>query len=165
MALEENFDFNKTTLAPPFTKVVMYEKTGQQKSWDSHGVKIWYLVPDTEHYIFYTVYVQKTKAEHIAYAVEFPTEHHKMPVISNQKSETNTALDLIESIANQSPTATFAFTGLPDYKLSVIWQIYSNINIGIQGSVFVPKCWGQNSENNTGNPQQGDNTNEGGGQT
>ena len=32
VALEGNFDFNKTPLVPPVTKVVMHKKSGQQKS-------------------------------------------------------------------------------------------------------------------------------------
>ena len=33
-----NFDFNKTPLAPPGTKVVVHEKPRQRASWDFHGV-------------------------------------------------------------------------------------------------------------------------------
>jgi hypothetical protein len=38
------FDFNKTTLAPPGTHVVVHEKTTQRGScWDTRGIDGWYL--------------------------------------------------------------------------------------------------------------------------
>ena len=41
--LEGVFDFNKTPLAQPGTKVVLHEKPSKQLSWDPHGNEVWYL--------------------------------------------------------------------------------------------------------------------------
>ena len=40
-----NFDFNKTPLAPPGTKVLIHKKTKVCGSWDYHGVEGWYVGP------------------------------------------------------------------------------------------------------------------------
>ena len=117
-SLEGDFGFNRTSLAPPVTKVIIHEKTGKQKLWDPHGVEGWYLVPTMEHYRFHILYVNKTRSEHIADTVEFPPEHNKIPGLSNQEAETNAVLDLIEFITNQSPTAPFA--SIWDRKLQAI---------------------------------------------
>ena len=45
-----NFDFNKTPLAPPGTKVLIHKKSGIRGSWDYHGVEGWYIGPSLEHY-------------------------------------------------------------------------------------------------------------------
>ena len=60
MTLEGNFDFNRMALTPPDTKFIIHEKQGQQKTWDPHGVKVWHMGPDMEHYRRYTVYINKT---------------------------------------------------------------------------------------------------------
>ena len=74
-----------------------------------------------EHYRCHTVYVDKTISEHIADTVEFPPEHNKIPGVSNQESATNAALDLIEYIPYQAPTAPFASIG--DSKLQSISKL------------------------------------------
>jgi hypothetical protein len=48
--LEGTFDYNKTPLAPPGTKVIIHEKPQQRKTWDPHGTEGWYLGPAMEHY-------------------------------------------------------------------------------------------------------------------
>ena len=43
--LEGVFDFNKTPLSEPGTKVVLHEKPSKRLSWDPHGTDGWYLGP------------------------------------------------------------------------------------------------------------------------
>lgn len=44
------FDFNKTPLAPPGTKVLMHDKANNRASWAYHGTDGWYVGPSMEHY-------------------------------------------------------------------------------------------------------------------
>jgi len=60
--LHGNFDFNRTPLAPPGTKVVIHVKPDKRKSWDPHGNTGWYTGPAMEHYRCYNIYVPKTRA-------------------------------------------------------------------------------------------------------
>jgi hypothetical protein len=69
--LEGTFDYNKTPLAPPGMKVIIYEKLLQQKTWDPHGTNGWYLSPTMEHYCCNQAFTNKTKAGHITDTVEF----------------------------------------------------------------------------------------------
>merc|ERR1711884_545352 len=39
------FDFNKTPLAPPGTKLVIHKKPANRKSWDFHGEDGYYIGP------------------------------------------------------------------------------------------------------------------------
>ena len=71
MALEGAFDYNKTLLASPGTKVVMHEKQYKRASWEAHGVNGWYIGPAVEHYRCYKVYVNNTPAERNADTVDF----------------------------------------------------------------------------------------------
>jgi hypothetical protein len=47
--LNGNFDFNKTPLAPPGTKVIVHLKPDQQASCAYHGEEGWYVGPSMEH--------------------------------------------------------------------------------------------------------------------
>ena len=64
-----------------------------------------------EHYIYHTVYVNKNIAKRTADTVQFPPDINKMPGISNQQAETNSALYLIEAITYPEPTAPFESIG------------------------------------------------------
>jgi hypothetical protein len=45
-----SFDFNRTPLAPPGTKVLTHEKPDVRETWAPHAVKGWYLGPAHRHY-------------------------------------------------------------------------------------------------------------------
>ena len=70
--LEGTFDFNKTPMVPPGTKVIIHEKPLQRHSWDPHGrVEGWYLRLAMEHYRCYSVFTIPTQAERNLDTVEF----------------------------------------------------------------------------------------------
>jgi hypothetical protein len=48
--LNGHFDFNRTPLAPPGTRIIAHEKPNQRASWDPHGVDGYYLGPALDHY-------------------------------------------------------------------------------------------------------------------
>jgi hypothetical protein len=109
--LEGNFDFNKTPMAPPGTKVILHEKPQQRKSWDPHGAEGWYLGPALEHYRCYRVFVNKTKPEQVSDAVEFFPQHTVIPY----QTPTNVAIQatktLIEVLSKPAPSTPIAHIG------------------------------------------------------
>ena len=44
------YDFNRETLAPPGTKVIIHQRPSVQKSWGYHGKGGWYVGPVKHHY-------------------------------------------------------------------------------------------------------------------
>ena len=42
-------DFNRTPLAPPGTKVLIFEISTDRHTWDPHGIDSWYLGPALEN--------------------------------------------------------------------------------------------------------------------
>ena len=60
------FDFNKTPIAPPGTRVLVHEKPTLRGSWDPHGVDAWYLGPAMESYRCYRTWIWKTQSERIS---------------------------------------------------------------------------------------------------
>ena len=45
------FNYNRTPLAPPVTRVVVHEAPGNRHTWDPNGVNGWYLGPARNHYL------------------------------------------------------------------------------------------------------------------
>jgi hypothetical protein len=101
------FDFNRTPLAPPGTRVLIHEKPAVRASWAPHGVPGWYLGPATNHYRCYRVYVSATHAERISDTVEFLPVHVPMPQTSSADRATYAALDLIQALQHPAPAAPF----------------------------------------------------------
>ena len=66
-----NFDYNRTPLAPPGTKVVLHEKPSQRGTWAPHGLDGWYVGPAMDHYRCYQVYVPTTRALRIVDTIEY----------------------------------------------------------------------------------------------
>ena len=44
------YDFNKSPMAPPGTRVIVHDKHGNCTSWGHHGTKGWYIGPSLDDY-------------------------------------------------------------------------------------------------------------------
>jgi hypothetical protein len=76
--LNRHFDFNRTPMVHPGTRVIAHEKRDQQASWDPHGVDGYYLGPALDHYRCYQVHITK-KGTRIVDTVEFLPSKTAMP--------------------------------------------------------------------------------------
>jgi hypothetical protein len=105
------FDYNKTPLAPPGTKVIMHEKPDHRGSWSPHGLNGWYIGPAMEHYRSHRVYCSTTGHERISDTVDFFPKHYKVPGLSSDDVATMAALDLTHALRNPAPTTPFKQPG------------------------------------------------------
>jgi hypothetical protein len=105
------FDYNKTPLAPPGTKVIIHEKTDHRGSWSSHGLNGWYVGPAMEHYRTHRVYCSTTGHERISDTVEYFPKHGKVPGILSADAATIAALDLTNDLKNPVPITPFKQPG------------------------------------------------------
>jgi hypothetical protein len=94
------FDYSKTPLAPPGTKVIIHEKPDHRGSWSPHGLNGWYVGPAMEHYRAHQVYFSTTGHERISDTVEFFPKHYKVPGLSSDDAAT------IAALASQMPHRT-----------------------------------------------------------
>ena len=89
------FDFNKTPLGPPGTRVFVHELPNARGTWSPHAVLGCYTGPALEHYRCYKVWIHETASERIANTlVWFPTRV-PLPQTSSADAATNAAQDLI----------------------------------------------------------------------
>ena len=68
--INREFDFSKTPLAPPSTKVLIHERPVQRKTWAPHGIKGFYVGGVPYHYWCYKVYATKSRYERIALSIK-----------------------------------------------------------------------------------------------
>jgi hypothetical protein len=99
------FDFDRTTLAPSGTKVLIHEKPSARGTWAPHAVEGWYLGPYQRHYRCYRVWAWATTSERIVDTLAwFPTT-----VIMPRHSSTDVAIaaahDLAQAMLSPSPSS------------------------------------------------------------
>ena len=58
--LHSAFDFNRTPLALPGTKIIIPDKPAIRGSWATRGYEGWYIEPALNHYCCHTVYANHT---------------------------------------------------------------------------------------------------------
>jgi hypothetical protein len=109
--LNGHFDFNKTPLAPPDTRIISHEKPDQRASWDPRGVGGYYLGPALDHYRCYKVHITKTKGTRIVDTVEFSPAKLAMPSTSSKDLASIASLELSNVLQNPAPEAPFSHIG------------------------------------------------------
>jgi hypothetical protein len=90
-----SFDFNRTPLAPPGTRVLIHEPSTVRETWAPHAVEGWYLGPAPLHYWCYTIWADATSAERIANTLSWFPSQVDMPATSSLKLATAAAQDLV----------------------------------------------------------------------
>ena len=111
MALEGAFNYNKTPLAPPGTKVMIHENPDKRASWAAYGVDGWYLGPALEQYRCYQVYVNNTRAERNVDTVKFSPQHTKVPSIAANDAATTAAQELVAALSDPKPNIEWEKVG------------------------------------------------------
>ena len=89
------FDYNRTPLAPPGTKLLLHLKPSVRESYAPHAVRGWYLGPAMDHYRCYRVWNVDTCTERIVDTVVWFPLKVTMPVTSPQAEIVSAAQDLV----------------------------------------------------------------------
>ena len=98
--LEGTFDFNRTPLAPPDTRVIVHEKPTQWRTWAPHGIDGWYIGPALDHYQCYRVWIPSTHAERIADTIQFFPTILRTPTLSHRDATLQAARELTHALQN-----------------------------------------------------------------
>ena len=122
------FDFTRTPLAPPGTRVLGYVDAGKHKSWSSHGRHGWYIAPAMEAYQCYKVYTTDTRAVITCNQVEwFPTKV-TMPSPSTEDIIIAKLNDIAHALRNPTkPAPVLSNDVTTSEKLKSILKLLQNI--------------------------------------
>lgn len=91
------FDYNRTPIGPPGTRVLVHEKSQQRGTWPPHGEDAWYIGPAFEHYRCYKVWAWETRRNRETDTLSWFPHHITMP--------TPTAIDRIAASLHDLETA------------------------------------------------------------
>ena len=108
--LEGTFDFTRTPLAPPGTRVIIHEKATTRQIWDPHGTDGWYLGPALHHYQCYRVWVPRTHAGRIVDTISFFPKAVPLPELTHKDAAMQAAHELIHALQQpcfRGPLAQF----------------------------------------------------------
>ena len=98
-ALEGEFDYNSTPLAPLGSKVIAFKPPGVRQTWAPHGTLAWTIGPASNHYRCISVYVPKTNATITADTFQWSIDNtFRLPSITNEEQLTLAAHNLAEAL-------------------------------------------------------------------
>jgi hypothetical protein len=101
------YDFNRSPMAPPGTRIIAHETPGRRRTWAPHGQDGWYVGPSLEYYRCYTVYISKTRSNRIMETVEFFPQKIILPFPSSHDLATQAAADLTHALLHPQPAGPF----------------------------------------------------------
>ena len=119
--LEGTFEFNRTPLAPPGTRVIIHEKPTQRRTWAPHGIDGWYIGPALDHYQCYRVWIPSTHAERIADTIQFFPTILRTPTLSHRDATLQAARELTHALQNLNNTNPLS--QLSDDQLRALHQL------------------------------------------
>ena len=96
--LEGTFDFTRTPLAPPGTRVIIHEKPTIRQTWAPHGTDGWYVGPALHHYQCYRIWVPPTHAERIVDTISFFPKTVPIPDLTHKDAAIQTARELTHAL-------------------------------------------------------------------
>ena len=77
-AMEWEFHFNATLIAPPGSEMLMHKNPNQRKIFGFNAKKAWYIAQCFQHYRTFKGIMASTGAERISYTVQF--KHHAIKI-------------------------------------------------------------------------------------
>ena len=101
-----NFDYNKTPIVPPGTRVLAHTKVSVRKTWEENGEEGWYVGPSMEHYRCIKVFFPKSRAERNVDTVTFFPSKLSFPEIKTDDFLKQAAEDIIHILTNPTATTT-----------------------------------------------------------
>ena len=90
------FEFNRTPLAPPGTRVVVHLKKGQKQTWELNGEVAWYIGPSMKHYRCVQCFYPRTNFVRDTNTVKFLPHNLPFPEVTLEDFLRHTASDILD---------------------------------------------------------------------
>ena len=102
------FDYNKTPIVPPGTKIVAHLKPDTRSSWAANGEEGWTIGPALDHYRCLNCYFPQSKSQRNVDTVTFFPKTIKFPKIAIDDFLKQAAMDIIAILADPPSTTTLS---------------------------------------------------------
>ena len=128
-----NFDFNKTPLAPPGTKVAVHIKPEKRTSWGYHVELGYYIGPAMEHYRCFKCYIPKTGGIRVADTVKFLPHDKPFPQVTPEDQLFQALSDILQIIQKTDHSLPFLHFG--DNAKNAIVQLATVLDNNTQNNL------------------------------
>jgi hypothetical protein len=109
--LDGQYEYNRSPMAPPGTRIIAHETPNRRRTWATHGQDGWYIGRALEHNNWYTVYITKTKSNRVVETVGFFSTKVQLPFQSTRDLATEADKQLTYALTNPQPAGPFAQVG------------------------------------------------------
>ena len=92
------FDFNRTPLAPPGAKALIFEAASRRAAWGPRAVDGWYLGPAMNHYRALIFFIESTRGVRISSNFRLHPTHCKVPTISEEDKTILAAANILNYV-------------------------------------------------------------------
>ena len=131
------FDYNRTPIAPPGTRVIVHENAAQRGTYGPRGTDGWYLGPAMDHYRCYRCYISATGGERTPETVEFFPQKTEVPNLSSREVIHSSALDLISAIKQPHPSTPLQVGNQTLRALEQLSEIFKETS-AVRGEIIAP---------------------------
>ena len=103
-----SFDFNRTPLGPPGTRVLVHDKPKNRKTWDPHALDGWYVGPALDSYRCFTVWIWETHALRVCDTIQWFPSKVSMPTLSSTNIILASLQDIVTALQHPCPGSPLA---------------------------------------------------------
>ena len=96
--MNEDYDFNKTPLAPPGTKAIVNEDPNNRGPWSPHGKIVWYVGPARGNYRCYKVLLPAYQESTHQETCSFLSTHY---IVSGTRRRNTTNTHITDSLCGK----------------------------------------------------------------
>ena len=144
------YDFNKSPMAPPWTRVIVHKKTGNRTSWVQYGTKGWYIGPSLDHYRCIQCYMPPTVIIWITDTLQYIPRSFYLPKTTTEDYLQQAIGDIIEIMKDPSKTLPFlSYGGATKNAINQIFHIWQRSTSQTRLQIFplppmLPKSQNEN---------------------
>ena len=121
------FDYKKTPIVPPGTRVLVHDKADKQSTWPPNGETGWTIGPSPEHYRCLKCFFPKTRSERDSDTVEFFPHEIPFPKVNTDDFLRQSATDIIRLLTSPPSTTTISLQAGDDTRNGLL-QLADLIN-------------------------------------
>ena len=120
------FNFDKTPLAPPGTKALVFEPHSTRRSWAPHAKDAWFVGPALQHYQCFRFFIPATKGFTTAQTANFFPSFTTMPTLSNEEFAILTARELVDAMKKLKKSKSLKIKSAHKEKLLELAKIFND---------------------------------------
>ena len=127
------FDYQRTPIGPPGTRVLVHDKPDQRSTWSPHGLEAWYIGPALEYYRCFRCWVWDTRKERVCDTLRWHPARVRLPASSSTDTIILCLKDIAAALRHPAPRSPLA--PLTDAQNKALRDIVTILNNNVGGSV------------------------------